>query len=234
MRLSGRAPNALPASPGSANVRWQTISRVVTMHAMETALRKAAVLLISLPQEDAAALMSKLTPKQIEAVSIEIAKLGRIPTDEQDSVINEFADMNPNRIANSTGNLDTAKFLVEKALGKDATKTLDNVRQTIEALPFGFLKKTDPQNLLTFITEEHPQTIALILSHMSPKYGAEVIKGLPPNKQLQVVRRVAKMGQTSPEVIREVERGLELRMSSMMSQSYENAGGVCTKAWPAS
>jgi flagellar motor switch protein FliG len=193
---------------------------------MEGEIRKAAVLLMSLPEEQAAGLMSKLSPKQIESVSIEIAKLGRIPGDEQDSVINEFTDMNPNKVAGSTGNLDLAKSLVEKALGKDATKTLDNVRQTIEALPFGFLKKVDPQNLLTFITEEHPQTISLILSHMSPKYGAEVIKGLPPNKQLQVVRRIAKMGQTSPEVIREVERGLEIRMSSVMSQSYENAGGV--------
>jgi flagellar motor switch protein FliG len=93
-------------------------------------------------------------------------------------------------------------------------------------LPFGFLKKVDPQNLLTFIIDEHPQTIALILSHLPPAYGAEVIKGLPSERQLAVVRRVAHMGQTSPEVLQEIERGLEHRMASLMHQSYEKAGGV--------
>lgn len=196
------------------------------MPVQESEVRKAAVLLMSLPEDQAVMLMGRLEPKQVEAVSIEIAKVGRIRAEEQDAIINEFADINPNKIGGSTGGLDLAKSLVEKALGKDANKTLENVRQTIEALPFGFLKKIDPQNLLTFVIDEHPQTIALILSHMPAKYSAEVIKGLTPVKQLQVIRRVAKMGQTSPEVIREVERGLENRMSSVMNQSYENAGGV--------
>ena len=119
-----------------------------------------------------------------------------------------------------------AKSLVEKALGKKAVATLDNVRQSIEAVPFGFLKKVDPQNLLTFIIDEHPQTIALVLSHLPPAYGAEIIKGLPTERQLAVVRRIAHMGQTNPEMIHEVERGLESRMASLMHQSFEKAGGV--------
>ena len=97
-------------------------------------------------------------------------------------------------------------------------------------MPFGFLRQVDSQNLLTFIADEHPQTIALILSHLPPSYGAEVLSGLPAERQLAVVRRIATMGQTSPEIIREVERGLEQRMSSLMSQSFENAGGVATVA----
>jgi len=123
-----------------------------------------------------------------------------------------------------------AKQLVEKALGKSAGVTLDNVRQSIEALPFGFLQKVDSQNLLTFIMDEHPQTIALILSHIQPQQAAEIIKGLPPERQLSVIRRVATMGQTSPEIIKEVERGLEHRMSSVVSQQFENAGGVSSVA----
>jgi len=119
---------------------------------------------------------------------------------------------------------------VEKALGRGASDTLDNVRQSIESLPFGFLKRVDPQNLLTFIIDEHPQTIALILSHLPPKYGAEIIEHLPSDRQLAVIRRVANMGQTSPEVVQEVERGLETRMASVMSQSYEKAGGVASVA----
>ena len=124
------------------------------------------------------------------------------------------------------GGLELAKQLVEKALGKSAGATLDNVRQSIEALPFGFLQKVDHQNLLTFIMDEHPQTIALILSHLPPPIGAEVVKGLPADRQLAVIRRIAHMGQTSPEVIQEVERGLESRMANLMNQSFQKAGGV--------
>ena len=130
----------------------------------------------------------------------------------------------------SIGRYQSGKSLVEKALGKNAGGTLDSVRQQIEAMPFGFFRQVDSQNLLTFIIDEHPQTIALILSHLPPSYGAEILAGLPAERQLAVVRRIATMGQTNPEIIREVERGLEHRMASVMSQSFENAGGVATVA----
>lgn len=195
-----------------------------------TELRKAAVLLMSLPQEEAGKLMAKLEPKQVEAVSIEIAKISNVSGDEQTSVIMEFADVDPKMMGGGAGGLDVAKSLVEKALGKNASGTIDNVRQSIEALPFGFLQHVDSQNLLTFIIDEHPQTIALILSHLPPQYGAEIIAGLPSERQLAVIRRVATMGQTNPEIIQEVERGLEVRMSSVMSQQFEKAGGVPTVA----
>ena len=193
---------------------------------MPADVRKAAILLMSLPEEQAAQLLTKLNPKQVEAVSIEIAKLGRLSAEEQEAVIHEFADANPNSLGLPGGGLDIAKALVEKALGRGASQTLDVVQQSIAALPFGFLKKVDPQNLLTFIIDEHPQTIALIVSHLPSAYGAEIIKGLPADRQLAVVRRVAQMGQTNPEVINEVERGLESRMANLMNQSYEKAGGV--------
>ncbi len=193
-------------------------------------IRKAAVLLMSLPQEDAAQLLQKLEPKQVEHVSIQIAKLGRLASDEQETVINEFARANPHALGGESGGLDIAKKLVEKALGRKAGETFDNVRQSVEALPFGFLKRVDPQNLQTFINDEHPQTIALILSHLPASYGAEILGGLPTERQLAVIRRIANMGQTNPEVISEVEHGLENRMASVMNQSYANAGGVPTVA----
>ena len=193
-------------------------------------LRKAAVLLMSLPEDQAAELMGKLTPKEVEVVSITIAKLNNISRDEQEAVINEFAEASPGSLGGSSGGINLAKSLVEKALGKNAGGTLDSVRQQIEAMPFGFLRQVDSQNLLTFIIDEHPQTIALILSHLPPSYGAEILSGLPAERQLAVVRRIATMGQTNPEIIREVEHGLENRMASVMSQSFENAGGVATVA----
>jgi len=189
-------------------------------------LRKAAVLLMSLPQEEAGALLSKLHAKEVEAVSIEIARLATISGDEQETVINEFANTNPSAVGSGSGGLVLAQSLVERALGKNATGTLDNVRQSIEAVPFGFLKNVDSQNLLTFIIDEHPQTIALILCHLAPPQAADIVAGLPSERQLSVVRRIATMGQTNPEIIHEVEKGLENRIAGVMSQSFENAGGV--------
>jgi flagellar motor switch protein FliG len=193
-------------------------------------LRKAAILLMSLPDDQAAQLLSKLAPKQVEGVSIEIARLGLVSGEEQEAVIQEFACANPTALSGSSGGLEVARHLVERALGKGASATLDNVRQSIEALPFGFLQKVDSQNLLTFIIDEHPQTIALILSHVPPAQAADIISGLPAERQLSVIRRIASMGQTSPEIIQEVEKGLEKRMASVMSQKFENAGGVASVA----
>lgn len=188
--------------------------------------RKAAIVLMSLPQEEAAQLLGRLDPKQVELVSIEIAKIGIVSGEEQQEAIKSFADVNPDALTGESGGLDVAKRLVERAFGKSATNTLESVRQQIEALPFAFLQRIDSQNLLTFLIDEHPQTIALILTHLPASRAAEILKGLPSDRQLSVIRRIATMGQTSPEVIHQVERGLEKRMASVMSQSFEKAGGV--------
>ncbi len=181
---------------------------------------------MSLPPEQAGKLIGKLDPRQIEAVSIEIAKLDAVSGDEQEQVIQEFAHANPAALVGGAGGLELARSLVEQALGKAGAGTIESVRQSIEALPFGFLQKIDSQNLLTFIIDEHPQTIALILCHVAPSQAADILSGLPAERQLSVIRRIATMGQTSPEIIHEVEKGLENRMSSVMSQQFENAGGV--------
>ena len=193
---------------------------------MANDVHKAAVLLMSLPQEQGAQLISMLSPSQVEAVSIEIAKTSVVPPEEHAQVIQSCAEANPNALTGSSGGLDVARSLLEQALGKSAASTIDNVRQSIEALPFGFLQKVDSQNLLTFIIDEHPQTIALILSHVPSAQASDIISGLPAERQLSVIRRIAMMQQTSPEIIHAVENGLERRMASVMSQSFENAGGI--------
>jgi flagellar motor switch protein FliG len=192
-------------------------------------IHSAAVLLMSLPEEEASTILGKLEPKQVEQVSIEIARMRSISSEEQEKVIHQFAQSNPSS-GGSGGGLEAAKSLLQKVLGSNAGAALDNVRQSIEALPFGFLRHVDRQNILTYIIDEHPQTIALIMSHLPPNFGAEILSGLPAERQLSVVRRIATMGQTNPEIIREVEKGLERRMSSVMSQSFENAGGVSAVA----
>ncbi len=189
-------------------------------------LRRAAVILMSLPEEDAAKILTRLDTKQVEQVSVEIAKLKYVSADEQESVILEFAESNPSAVGAGSGGLELAENLVEKAMGKSAASTIASLRQQIEALPFGFLQNVDAQNILTYIMDEHPQTIALILSHLRPAFAAEILAGLPGEQQLAVVRRVANMGQTNPEIIKEVEAGLERRMVNVMSQDYRSAGGI--------
>ncbi len=188
-------------------------------------LHKAAVLIMSLPEDQAGDIMTRFNPHEVEQVSIEIARMERVTAEEQEEVIKEFADTNP-AAGGGAGGLDYAKKLVKSALGSAAGDTLDNIRQSIEALPFGFLRNVDSQNILTYVIDEHPQTIALILAHLPSSFGAEILSGLPQDRQLAVVRRMATMKQTNPEIISEVESGLERRMSSVMSQSFQMAGGV--------
>jgi flagellar motor switch protein FliG len=188
--------------------------------------RKAAILLTVLPQEVAGKLLSYLEPRQIELVSIEIAQLGVVTSREQLKVVNEFVDVDIESVGSASGDLDLAKMLVAHALGDRAQPTIDNVCQSVESVPFGFLRDVDPEHVRAFISEEHPQTIALIMSFLPSKYGAQIIGELSLEKQLEVVRRIANMGQTSPEVIADIENGLRSRLASFMNQSFDSVGGV--------
>lgn len=189
-------------------------------------LRKAAILMMSLPTKEAASVLAKLPIRHIEAISLQIAEMDSVAGDEQEQVIAEFFASKASALESSGGGLERAKELIRQALGKDAAELIGHLQQTIEATPFAFIKKVDPQTLLSFVNEEHAQTIALLLSYLPSNYGAEVLAGLPPDKQVDVIRRVSAMGRTNPEAISELERGLELRLSSMMNQQQSNAGGV--------
>lgn len=189
-------------------------------------LRKAAVLLMTLEEEQAATLLCALPQKQLETVSLMIAQLDSVSGSEQEAVIAEFVGSQTSSISHSAGGLDRAKTLVRKALGKDAGDMLGVLQQTLESLPFGFLHKADPQNILSFVVDEHPQTIALVVSHVPPQTGAAVLAGLPIQRQLSVIQRIAEMGQTSPEAIEEVEMTLGKRMSLFSSQDFQKAGGA--------
>ncbi len=197
-----------------------------TIMAISEGVRKAAILLMSLEEDDAAALMSKLPRHDVESVSLAIAQMDTVSGQEQERIIGEFLQSRPSALGPNSGGLDRAKSLVKKALGKEASDMLNVLQQTLEALPFGFLHKVDPQNILSFMIDEHPQTLALVLSHVPAPIAAAVLNGLPPQRQLAVIQRIAEMGQTSPEAIDEVEHGLSTRMALFMTQSYQKAGGV--------
>src|SRR5690606_28212923 len=127
------------------------------------------------------------------------------------------------------GNLEFARELLRNSLDPDqASRVLAQIQTQVQKTPFSFLQRAESGNLLTFIQDEHPQTIALILCHLSHHKASEILIGLQMEKQLEVIKRIANMEQTNPEVIREVEQGLESRLSNMLMQSMEKAGGVPT------
>ncbi|MGE5609139.1 MAG: flagellar motor switch protein FliG [Bacillota bacterium] len=196
-----------------------------------TGVRKAAILLISLEQDKAAEILKRLPQEAIEEVSREIASMGEIPVASRRDVFNEFYHL---ALANSyiaEGGLEYARGLLKKSLSEDdAKRVIHQVTQQVQTTPFSFLQKAESENLLTFIQDEHPQTIALILAHLPSQKASEILVGLPTQKQIEVVKRVANMEQTNPEVIKEVERGLEHRLSDIVSQTFEKAGGVDTVA----
>ncbi|WP_196784251.1 flagellar motor switch protein FliG [Crateriforma conspicua] len=197
-----------------------------TVNTDNDGLRKAAILLMSLPTKSAARIMQQLPPRLIEQISIRIAQTESVGGDDQEIVIAEFLTSKASSIYASPGGLERAKELIKEALGRDASELIGNLQQTIESMPFAFVKKVDSQTLMQFIGEEHPQTIALLLSHVPASYAAEVLGGLDSEKQLDVIRRVASIGRTSPDAIEELEYGLEQRLSSMVNQSHTSAGGV--------
>jgi flagellar motor switch protein FliG len=201
------------------------------MPAELTGVRKAAILLLTLDQEQASEILKRLGPEQVEEVSREIASLGDISLGVRKSVFGEFYNVALANSYVSQGGLEYAKSLLRKTLPEqDADRVIKQVTQQVQTTPFSFLQKAESENLLTFIQDEHPQTIALILAHLPAQKASEIMVGLPAQKQVEVVKRVANMEQTNPEVIKEVERGLEHRLSDIVSQTFEKAGGVETVA----
>ncbi|MGA2441519.1 MAG: flagellar motor switch protein FliG [Tepidisphaeraceae bacterium] len=194
-------------------------------------VRKAAVLMLSLTQEQASEILKRLPPDAVEEVVREIAVIKDVAIDQRTEVFGEFYNLALAHTSMNEGGLEYAKSLVRKSLGDDdASRVLKQVTQQVQTTPFSFLQKAESENLLTFIQDEHPQTIALILAHLPPQKASEILVGLPSQKQIEVVKRVANMEQTNPEVIKEVERGLEHRLSDIVSQTFEKAGGVDTVA----
>jgi flagellar motor switch protein FliG len=194
-------------------------------------LRKAAIVVLSLDKPLAAEVLSQMRKEDVEALTMEIARLEDVTREEQEAAIEEFYSQGLARVHIERGGMDYAHDLLEQSLGKEnASQILENVKQSLSSVPFGFLHKTTAENLLTLVSEEHSQTIALILAHLPASLAAQVLSGLPSSKQLEVVRRVAMMEQTSPEVIRDVERSLETRLASTFNQQFEKAGGVSSVA----
>jgi flagellar motor switch protein FliG len=192
---------------------------------------KAAILLLSLDHDVAGKLLRHLPADMVEEVTRALASLDQVPAQLSEKVIEEFYTVRMASLTARTGGLEYAKTLLKNSLDRtQAEKVIQHIQTQVQRSPFAFLQKAESEDLLTFIQDEHPQTIALIISHLSHHKASEILVGLPPEKQIEVVRRVANMEQTNPEVIEEVEKGLESRLSNMLLHSMEKVGGVATIA----
>ena len=192
-----------------------------------TGIQKAAILLIALGPERSADIFKHLKEDEIEELTLEIANTRSVSPQVKEDVLNEFYQICLAQQYIAEGGIGYAKELLDKALGEDRAKeVITKLTASLQVRPFEFVRKTDPSQLLNFIQDEHPQTIAMILSYLTSAQAALVIGALPPEKQADVAKRIAMMDRTSPDVIKEVERVLEKKLSSLVNQDYTIVGGV--------
>lgn len=188
---------------------------------------KAAILLISLGPEKSAQIFKHLKEEEIEQLTLEIANIRTIAPETKEQILKEFYEICLAQEYIVEGGISYAKDILEKALGSErAMEVINRLTVSLQVRPFDFLRKTDASQLLNFIQNEHPQTIALILSYLKPNQSSMVISALSPEKQADVARRISLMDRTSPDIIKEVERVLEKKLSTLVTEDYTAVGGI--------
>ncbi|MCL2762276.1 MAG: flagellar motor switch protein FliG [Treponema sp.] len=192
-----------------------------------TGRQKAAIFLVTIGSELSAEIFKYLREDEIETLTFEIARLETIDAEQKDMILQEFQELMMANQFISTGGIDYARELLEKSLGSQkAIDIINRLTSSLQVRPFDFIRRTDPAHLLNFIQQEHPQTIALILAYLEPNKASVILQSLPHEVQSDVARRIATMDRTSPEVLREVEKVLEKKLSTLSSEDYTTAGGV--------
>ena len=190
-------------------------------------IQKAAILLIALGPDKSSSVFKHLKEDEIEQITLEIANTRSVSPAVKDKVMDEFYEVCLAQQYIAEGGIGYAKDLLEKALGAErARDVIGKLTASLQVRPFEFVRKTDASQLLNFIQDEHPQTIALILSYLSSAQASVIISALSPDKQTDVANRIAQMDRTSPDVIKEVEKVLEQKLASLVNQDYTIVGGV--------
>lgn len=192
-----------------------------------TGKTKAAVLLIALGPEKSAKVFKYLKEEEIEELTLEISSLGMIPPAAKEEVIEEFYQVCVAQQYIVEGGIGYAKQLLEQALGGDkATEIISKLTVSLQVRPFDFIKRDDISQVINFIQNEHPQTIALILSYLKPMQAAEILSSLPMEKQADVAKRIATMDRTNPDIVREVENVIEKKISTLTTSEFTDVGGI--------
>lgn len=198
----------------------------VQVHGL-TGRQKAAILLISMGPEVSAHIFRHLREDEIEQLTLEIANVRKVESTEKETIISEFHQMCLAQEYISQGGIAYAKDILERALGSQkAVDIINKLTATLQVRPFDFARKADPAQILNFIQNENSQTIALVLSYLKSDQAAFILSSLSQDKQADVAKRIALMDSTSPEVLDQVERVLEQKLSATVTQDYSSAGGI--------
>ncbi|KIL47715.1 flagellar motor switch protein FliG [Jeotgalibacillus campisalis] len=189
--------------------------------------QKAAILLISLGPDVASSVYKHLNEEEIERLTLEISSVKKVEPEAKDEVLEEFHTIALAQDYISQGGIGYAKTILEKALGADqANAVINRLTSSLQVRPFDFAKRADPMQILNFIQNEHPQTIALILSYLNPQQAGQILSALPQDVQADIAKRIAVMDSTSPEIISEIESVLERKLSSTVQQDHTETGGI--------
>lgn len=196
-------------------------------HTMVSGVKKAAVLLMSVPAQDASSVLRHLTRSEVEKIAVEIANTPRIERELQEAVLKEFYHLSLAEAEVAKGGLETARALLERAFDPSrASEILARLTALMQHRPFEVLRKADPAQVLAFVQNEHPQTIAVLLAYMEPAQASQVLSALPDELKGEVARRIAVMDRVSPEMIKEIEALIEKRLQSLSVEEVGIAGGI--------
>ncbi|MCM3717161.1 flagellar motor switch protein FliG [Fictibacillus phosphorivorans] len=188
---------------------------------------KAAILVISLGPDVAAQVYKHLSEEEIERLTLQISQVRKVDSTLKEEIITQFHQLALAQDYITQGGIGYAKTVLEKAVGKDeAMQIINRLTSTLQVRPFDFARKADPGQILNFIQNEHPQTIALILAYLDSSQAGQILSELPQEMQADIAKRIALMDSTSPEVINEVEQILERKLSATVTQDFTQAGGV--------
>lgn len=192
-----------------------------------TGRQKAAILLISLGPDVSAQVYKHLTEEEIEKLTLDISSTKKIESQQKEEVLEQFHQIAVAQDYISQGGVNYAKTVLEKALGaQEATNIIGRLTNSMQVKPFDFARKAEPSQILNFIQNEHPQTIALVLSYLDPVQSSQILSELPQETQADIAKRIALMDSTSPEIIYEVEQILERNLSTSVTQDYTQTGGI--------
>ncbi len=214
------AEDSLAKSLGGKSMKFAEVAEL-------TSRQKAAQIIIALGDEAAAAIYRNLPEEDVEKLTYEITRLESVSPEVSDMVVKEFYGLCLAQKVYLEGGINYAKSVLEKAFGpQQGNQLLERVTKSIRTKAFEFIRKADAKNIMNMIVNEHPQTIALILSYARAEQAAQVISELPKDIRIEVVERIAKMDRTSPEIIKQVEMILERKFDSVISVELMEVGGI--------
>ena len=192
-----------------------------------SAAQRIALVMASMGADNASEIYKHLSDDEVEAISVELARMDYHPIETVEEVLNEFYELCLTQKVVTEGGMDYARQILEKAFGEEAASNLLNrINKQLRTKSFDFVRKADYKNLLAIVQNEHPQTIALILSYARTDQASAILSELPKEKRVEVVERIANMDRASPEVVKAIEASLEKKFATLATTDSMEVGGI--------